>query len=446
MTITNESFKEMIFELVERNHSKAGKELSKVFLVHQNNVSIMGMLARCYFQLHEYEKCLNLLDTSLKSIDKSSLDYESIQNNRAKCLYYLKRSPEAIEIIESFSEKSKTTDEIKTDLALYKNSIGCFDEAYEILKSVDQSPAVIFNSGWHLFRKGKFKEAFKHIVVGTKIRVWGNEWELKERWNIGEEYRWDPFEKVDTLAFYLEGGYGDEIIFLRYYEHFKPYCNKIKIFASAKLVNMLIECGYKNVFRHSDIATEKWDKFVPSMSSPYYLQLDHPQKEIKFPYLVRKSSPVEELTKISKGKKKILIKWKGNPDFEHDQFRTFPIEGMLKLDQFGQLFSIQIENNEDLKKNANVWDLSHLIDSWSDTYDIINESDLLVTSCSSVAHLAGSMGKPVIVLVPFIPYYIWSSDDIKWYPENVIVIRQKEYNNWDSTFEELFEKVNQILN
>jgi hypothetical protein len=446
MEITNESFINIILELVERGYYKAGKELSRVYLTHQNNSLIVGMLARCHFQLHEYKECLNILDLSLKTIDKDDPDYESIQNNRAKCLYYLKNSPESIKILESFSEESKNTDDIKIDLALYKNSIGKFDESYEILKSVKQTHATVFNSGWHLFRKGKFKEAFENIIVGTKIKVWGNEWELKEKFNVGEELRWVPREKVDILAFYLEGGFGDEMIFLRYLEHFKPYCNKIKIFTSAKMVNMLIECGYKNVFRHSDITNEKWDKFVPSMSSPYYLQLDHPQQGVKFPYLVRDSNPVEELNKVSKGKKKILIKWKGNPEFEHDQFRTFPVSGLLKLDKFGQLFSIQIENDEDLKKNDNVWNLSHLIDSWSDTYDIINESDLLVTSCSSVAHLAGSMGKKVIVLVPFIPYYVWSSDDIKWYPENVTVIRQKEYDNWDSAFEELFEKVNQILN
>jgi ADP-heptose:LPS heptosyltransferase len=61
------------------------------------------------------------------------------------------------------------------------------------------------------------------------------------------------------------------------------------------------------------------------------------------------------------------------------------------------LFSIQLEDS-DLPKNANVWDLSHLIHSWSDTYDIFAESDLVITSCTATAHLAGAMGTQVIVL------------------------------------------------
>ena len=142
--------------------------------------------------------------------------------------------------------------------------------------------------------------------------------------------------------------------------------------------------------------------------------------------------------------KKIIIRWKGNPQFEHDQFRSIPIEKLLGLEKFGKLFSIQIEDS-DLPKNANVWDLSHLITSWSDTYNIFAESDLVITSCTATAHLAGAMGAKVIVLPPLVPYITWASDTMHWYPDNVVVLKQMEYNNWDKTIEKLYKIVEDEL-
>ena len=102
------------------------------------------------------------------------------------------------------------------------------------------------------------------------------------------------------------------------------------------------------------------------------------------------------------------------------------------------MFSIQIEDS-DLPKNAPVWDLSHLINDWNDTYDIFNESDIIITSCTATAHLAGAMGKRVIVLPPLVPYITWASDSIKWYGDNVTVLKQMEYNSWDKTIDKLYE-------
>ena len=130
--------------------------------------------------------------------------------------------------------------------------------------------------------------------------------------------------------------------------------------------------------------------------------------------------------------------------FEHDQFRSIPIEKLLGLEKFGQLFSIQIEDS-DLPKNANVWDLSHLIKSWSDTYDIFAESDLVITSCTATAHLAGAMGAKVIVLPPLVPYITWASDKFSWYSDNVVVVQQMEYNNWDKTIEKLYGVVEHAI-
>ena len=68
-----------------------------------------------------------------------------------------------------------------------------------------------------------------------------------------------------------------------------------------------------------------------------------------------------------------------------------------------------------------------------------------ITSCTATAHLAGAMGAKVIVLPPLVPYITWASDTMHWYPDNVVVLRQMEYNNWDKTIEKLYSIVEHEL-
>ena len=326
------------------------------------------------------------------------------------------------------------------DLGLYMTAQGKLNQTRKLLAPIaDTNVRASFNYGWHLLAEDKFQEGYKYIRAGAidELRVWGHEWILRKNYNIGEQYRWNG-ETVDTIAFYLEGGLGDGMIFVRYVEHLKKYCKTVKIFTPKALMPLLGSCGFQNLYEPEQIVKTKWDKYVPAMSAPYFLGLNDPMEGVTFPYFKRKSQPVSEMNVIANGRKKICIRWKGSAQFEHEQFRSIPIEKMLGLQKFGQLFSIQLEDS-DIPKNANVWDLAPSIKTWNDTYDIFAESDLVITSCTSVAHLAGAMGARVIVLPPLMSYITWETKDIRWYPDNVVVLQQMEYNSWDKTIDKLYE-------
>jgi hypothetical protein len=423
----------LIIELSEKGEPKAAKELAIAYLKHEKDLEILNLLGKLYHDDKEFDKALECMNALPES--------PGVILNKAKCLYYLKRAPEAEKLLKSLGKLDELS---QIDLTLYLTAQGKFEESKEILKPLaDHIPQAAFNYGWFLLGDGELQEGYKYIREGAKLKVWGHEWLLKEKYDIDENQRWNG-ETVDIIAYYLEGGMGDEMIFVRYAEQFQKYCKEVKIFCTASLKKLLEDCGYKNLYLHEDIVRTKWNKFVPAMSAPYFLELKDPCENVSFPYLKKEPNPVQEMQEIAGNKKKIIIRWKGNPQFEHDQFRSIPIEKLLGLEKFGQLFSIQIEDS-DLPKNANVWDLSHLISSWSDTYDIFAESDLVITSCTATAHLAGAMGAQVIVLPPLVPYITWASNTMHWYPDNVVVLRQMEYNNWDKTIEELYKIVEHEL-
>ena len=420
---------QLIIELSEKGEPKASKELAIAYLKHQKDEEILNLLGKLYHDDKEFDKALECMNALPES--------PGMLINKAKCLYYLKRAPEAEKLIKSLPKEILNDPLTQVDLSLYTTAQGKFEESKRILKPLaNKVPQAAFNYGWFLLGEDKLQEGYKYIREGAELKVWGHEWLLKEKYNIDENQRWNG-ETVDTIAYYLEGGMGDEMIFVRYVEQFQKYCKTLKIFCTAPIKKLLEECGYENLYHHEDIVRTKWNKFVPAMSAPYFLGLTNPCENVSFPYIKKTPNPVKEM---ETDQKKITIRWKGNSQFEHDQFRSIPIEKLLGLERFGKLFSIQLEDS-DLPKNANVWDLSHLISSWSDTYDIFAESDLVITSCTATAHLAGAMGTKVIVLPPLVPYITWASNTMNWYPENVVVLRQMEYNNWDKTIDKLYEIV-----
>jgi ADP-heptose:LPS heptosyltransferase len=86
-----------------------------------------------------------------------------------------------------------------------------------------------------------------------------------------------------------------------------------------------------------------------------------------------------------------------------------------------------------------VSDLQHLIISWEDTVACIQNLDLVITSCTSIAHIASAMGKPTWVIVPLLPYHIWANGNKNspWYEDTTRVFRQTKFGKWENTFEEV---------
>ena len=173
------------------------------------------------------------------------------------------------------------------------------------------------------------------------------------------------------------------------------------------------------------------DSIKEVTSKPYLFVEDIPQKPMW-----------EEM--IEKNKKegralKVGLRWAGSPQFEHQQYRKFPTSVVLDLtkNKNCQFYSFQRDNDlVDLPED--VADLGPFLNDWADTACALSEMDLVITSCTSIAHASGALGIPTWVLVPVLPYYIWASPGEKspWY-DSVTLFRQSLFNQWDDVAEKL---------
>ena len=146
---------------------------------------------------------------------------------------------------------------------------------------------------------------------------------------------------------------------------------------------------------------------------------------------------------INSDKIKVGIRWAGNPKFEHQQFRKFPEAFMTNLVKYKelQIYSLQRDHNI-IQLPEGVTDLQHFLLSWEDTMACIANLDLVITSCTSIAHIAAAMGKETWVCPPILPYHTWAygspENTTSPYYDCVKLFRQEEAGKWNTTFQKLY--------
>jgi len=154
-----------------------------------------------------------------------------------------------------------------------------------------------------------------------------------------------------------------------------------------------------------------------------------------------------KIVKLKKGKKfKVGIRWAGNPKFEHQQFRRFPPEFLTNLPMYEDLdiYSLQKDHNV-VELPKEVTDLQDKLNTWDDTAAAIMNLDLVITSCTSIAHLSAAMGKETWVMVPCLPYHTWTygapTSTTSPYYKTAKIFRQKTYTKWNDTFTEVYKQL-----
>ena len=123
--------------------------------------------------------------------------------------------------------------------------------------------------------------------------------------------------------------------------------------------------------------------------------------------------------------------------FEHEQHRKFDPKYMIDLSKKFEADFYSFQRDEDLY-DVNFTDLRNDLQDWQNTADYLNSMDLVITSCTSIAHMAGALGVKTWVVVPVLPYYVWAkiSKKTDWY-NNVTIYRQKQYGEWSEPFKEI---------
>jgi ADP-heptose:LPS heptosyltransferase len=103
---------------------------------------------------------------------------------------------------------------------------------------------------------------------------------------------------------------------------------------------------------------------------------------------------------------------------------------------------VSIQRDTGLEQLAQYPDIARLDDqlkTLQDLFSCISNLELVITSCTSIAHIASSMGKDVCVIVPISCYYIWCNPnkECPWYGSTTKVFYQQHPRSWSEPLQEL---------
>jgi len=338
------------------------------------------------------------------------------------------------------------------DLGLLYSWRGHIDESWDcIQKATEAFPdddRVAYNRGWHYLLRGKFWEGYELMNRARDAGIWSLN-------SISDQPMWRGEDiKNKHILFYAEAGYGDEITYIRFAKEMALMGAHVTVIASKDLVPLFaripeLSCvaarkpGLGDESGNPDIAQGIYhDYYVLSLGSPIPLKTEWEDIHGE-PYIVPRSAYVQKFARyIRSDKLKVGIRWLGQdgPDYAN---RVFPREQFFEAvtQEHVQLYSLQKDHSADgLPKH--IIDLEPVLDNWEDTAGAVANLDLVISSCTSVAHLSAAMGKPTWIVVPVMMYCTWAhpGDTTPWY-DSAVLFRQKVYDDWSNPFNRIREQL-----
>ena len=326
---------------------------------------------------------------------------------------------------------------------------GRFEEAWKLaeeLEALDPTdPKAKFNRGWFLINQGKLQEGFKCLENGRALKVYGS-----GKINTTKPI-WDQSDlKGKTVILSMECGFGDQMIYARFATEIWKRGGKCIMCCDKSLHPLFLRIpGVKECITLDEVSKTYHDFWIPGFSASWLFghEFDNLPNE---PYIFAKDESVDLWkTMLNTEKIKVGIRWSGSPLFEHQQFRIFPAQKLIDLHKdFSHIQFYSLQRDTDIKElPEKISDLQHLIISWEDTAACIANLDLVITSCTSIAHLASAMGKPTWVIVPILPYHVWAygGDHSPWYQNTTKVFRQTKFGDWTDTFQKVSDELKELF-
>jgi tetratricopeptide (TPR) repeat protein len=257
-----------------------------------------------------------------------------------------------------------------------------------------------------------------------------------------------------SIVLWCEQGLGDSIQFIRYALQIKAMGANVTIATNPLLVSLYRQClsASFTVLDQAQCNVYDYDHHVSLISLPSIFKTDLDTIPTPIPYLIPPNlSSSVTLPLLPDCKYKIGIVWaSGKADWKLYQTKTVSPQLFINLlDDIDNIALYSLQVGEDPSQiqpyldNPRVIDLSTQIKDFVDTAYLINQLDLIITVDTAVAHLAGAMGKPVWVLLPFVPDWRWLLDrsDSPWYP-TMRLFRQPSFGDWDGVFAQVKEELN----
>jgi tetratricopeptide (TPR) repeat protein len=311
-----------------------------------------------------------------------------------------------------------------------------------------------WNMGLSLLCKGRFHEGWKEFAWRSQVK------ELRGIHRQFLQPMWDGRNlNGQTLLLHSEQGFGDTIQFIRYLPKVTARGARVIVDCRPELIELMKQNFQADQWITRNDPLPAFDLQCPLMSLPMVLGTTLANIPSEVPYIVADAGKTAMWKERLKGQVglKVGMVWAGLPEHDNDRNRSLPFQLLEPLLAIVGITFISLQkgkaaaqmNQSRSKSNAslgNMIDWTSDLGDFSDTAALLANLDLVVTVDTAMAHLAGAMGKPVWVLLPFSPDWRWmlDRDDSPWYP-TMRLLRQRQLGDWNDPIQQASAALQNLL-
>lgn len=437
--------------------------------------------------IYQQQKLLDRAIDSYQTAVKLKPDFAQAYNNLANVLDERQRTPEAASCYQKALELEPDYADAWYNLGSTLHGMG----NYELAKTCYQKALAIqpayFKAGNNLAKLNQdmlqmeaalqwYKKSIElkpdyaeaHFNLSTALLLTGDflpgwqeyEWRFKRReWKRTYPYRYEmPRWRGQSFAgkrlyVHSEQGLVDMLQFVRYLPMVKALGGTL-IFATVKPMIRLFK-DLDSVDELIDVSQkaqpESDDYYIPLLSLPGIFQTTLKSIPARIPYLFADESIVATWkARLSGSGLKVGLVWAGtvtDPRRSLPLAKFRPVAQIAGLSLYGLQKGISAEQIEveGVPEGMEISNFGQEFKDFADTAAVIENLDLIISIDTSVAHLAGAMGKPVWLLLPFSPDWRWllGRNDSPWYP-SMRLFRQPSPGDWDTVIRQIAAELHDL--
>lgn len=348
----------------------------------------------------------------------------------------LGRGEEALAAFRTAATLAPATAHALPNLAMGLESAGLVEDALTLHRQAvaanPDSGIAHFNMGVALLRRGQYQEGWREY----EWRWRGGVANLRPRFT---EPQWDGGDLSGrTLLVHAEQGFGDTLQFVRFLGRAAACGGRVILEVQPALHALLADVAGADLVVAAGQDLPPFDVHLPLMSLPGVLDVPPEEYGAGVPYLRASAAALDKWRpRLAGNGRKVGLAWSGNPKHKRDRQRSVPAAVLLERLEGApvQLFSLQKDvRDADMAALAAhaITPLGADLADFVDTAAVVAQLDLVITVDTAVAHLAGALGRPTWVLLPFTPDWRWlrGREDSLWYP-GMRLFRQSVAGGWD---------------
>jgi len=363
--------------------------------------------------------------------------------NRGNAMLKLNEPEQAIASYDAAIRIKGATARLLTNRAHALKRLDRLDEA---LADLQQALAIEPN-----FAEAAFELGMVQLALGDFENGWAS---YERRWETGAfaEHRrkfsspqWTGRQSLSgrTILLHAEQGFGDTIQFVRYAPLVRRLGATVVLEVQPELVRLMARVpGVDRVVaRGSKLAA--FDFHCPLMSLPLAFKTTAATVPASIPYIDLDDASMAEWTRrLPAGNPRVGFCWAGKAGHRNDINRSISLARFAAvldkpdIDFVNLRVGLSDDERAILSTRANVLDYSAQLTDFDDTAGLIKQLDLVVSVDTSVVHLAGALGVPAVVMLPFAADFRWlrTGGTSAWYP-GMSLLRQPRLKDWDSVID-----------